>query len=105
MKYEAGVKYRVIRDGGYLAGRQLHDSSLPFKLDLPVGTIITCAGRHFIGSVPVTGWRDEYNRELARQCSFHPYVLAYAETPAEGYLAPLNDLETMVHEAIKERVI
>lgn len=101
MKYEAGKKYRVIREGGRLHGRKLFNSDLPVKVDLPVGTIITCAGQFYVGSVPVIEWHDAYNRKIGKRCSFSPHVLSYAETPADGYLVPLNDLEAMVHEAIK----
>lgn len=90
--YEAGKKYRVVKEGARLTGMQ---PTAPYvqqgwSKDLHVGDVLTCAGSSMTrgDGIPALKWKDENGEWLSNDCLFEPVQggLWGGQVPAEGYL-------------------
>lgn len=95
--YVKGRKFRVIRPGAHIEGSRprapfCHDS---YRLELPVGTILTCFGVHWTAGdgVPAIMWRDEQGQWICNEAVFWPAQGGMWDgyVPEDGYLAALDD--------------
>jgi len=96
-KYEAGRKYRVIKEGARLTGLQPVSPNCQqgWRKDLHVGDVLTCAGKSWTmgDGVPALKWKGEAGEWLANDCLFHPVQggMWSGQVPAEGYLEEVPD--------------
>jgi hypothetical protein len=92
MTYEAGRKYRVIKEGAKLQGMQptAPYCQVGWQKELHVGDVLTCAGSRmtFGDGVPAIKWNGENNEHLANDCIFHPVQggMWGGQVPVDGYL-------------------
>jgi hypothetical protein len=90
--YEAGQKYRVIREGARLTGMVpvAPYCQQGWSKQLHVGDVITCAGSGmtFGDGVPALKWKDEDGEWLANDCTFQPVQggMWSGQIPEDGYL-------------------
>lgn len=94
--FRKGQKWRVTRDGASLSGMKPTGpyAQQGWSMPLPVGTILTCAGRKmtFGDGVPVIKWTDAEGEWLANDCTLSPSTGGiWSSAPADGFLELIED--------------
>lgn len=90
--YEAGKRYRVIKEGARLEGMKpvAPYCQQGWSQDLHVGDVITCGrtSMTFGDGVPALKWLDENGEWIANDCLFRPVQggMWGGQIPVEGYL-------------------
>lgn len=94
--FRKGQKWRVVRAGARVSGMKpiAPYAQQGWGADLPVGTVLTCAGRSmtFGDGAPVIKWQDANGKWLANDCTFSPSEGGmWGSAPADGYLQLIED--------------
>jgi hypothetical protein len=93
--YRLGRKFRIVKEGASIRGLLPAGPwcSRGHRVDLPVGTVITCMGVGWSrgDGAPIIRWRSENHEAFCEEAEFHPNNGdMWNCLPEDGYLTPMD---------------